>query len=64
MSCLMNYCPEELADFQSPLIEARARVEREQIAALHERCAFLGFGAAGVCCGAPRAVRHSACHSK
>ncbi|PRW59741.1 acyl-coenzyme A oxidase peroxisomal isoform B [Chlorella sorokiniana] len=37
MSCLMNYRPEELADFQSPLIEARARVEREQIAALHER---------------------------
>lgn len=39
MSCLMNYRPEELSEFQSPLIEARARVEREQIAALHERCA-------------------------
>lgn len=47
MSCLMNYRPEELPEFQSPLIEARARVEREQISALHERCA--GGGAAMLC---------------
>ncbi len=46
MSCLMNFRPEQLPDFQSPLIEARARVEREQIAALHERCA------GGWCCQA------------
>lgn len=46
MSCLMNYRPEELAEFQSPLIEARARVEREQITALHERYGgVLGCGA-------------------
>lgn len=43
MSCLMNYRPEELADLQSPLLEARARVERDQIGALHERCAPDGW---------------------
>lgn len=37
MSCLMNYTEAELPELQSPLLEARARVEREQITALHER---------------------------
>lgn len=46
MTCLMNYdSPEELAELQSPLLEARVRVEREQIAAVHDRRAW-GAGSA------------------
>jgi len=37
MTCLMNYREAELSEFQSPLLESRARVEREQISALHDR---------------------------
>ena len=38
MACLMNYREEELGELQSPLLEARARVERQQIGGLHDRC--------------------------
>ncbi|KAL4459118.1 hypothetical protein ABPG75_013983 [Micractinium tetrahymenae] len=37
MSCLMNYTEDELAELQSPLLESRARLERQQIAGLHDR---------------------------
>lgn len=37
MSCLMNYREEELGELQSPLLESRARLERQQIGGLHDR---------------------------
>lgn len=37
MSCLMNYREDELGELQSPLLESRARLERQQIGGLHDR---------------------------
>lgn len=42
MSCLMNYREDELAELQSPLLESRARLERQQISGLHDRQATGG----------------------
>lgn len=44
MTCLMNYREGELSELQSPLLESRARLERQQITALHERCVLASEG--------------------
>ena len=54
MTCLMNYLPEERGELQSAAMEARAREQRDQISALHDRwglCAAPPL-AAGCCCAA------------
>ena len=42
MTCLMNYLPEERGELQSAAMEARAREQRNQISALHDR--WVGWG--------------------
>lgn len=47
-TCLMNYTPQEAAEFQDPALEALAYKERNIIMGLHERCVQV-VGGGGVC---------------